>query len=49
MRILSREGELLIGLAGELKGTDLPGVRLEDCGLSGSNLSGAGKMTEEMA
>jgi uncharacterized protein YjbI with pentapeptide repeats len=54
MRILSREGELLIELAGELKGRDLSGVRLEgadpgDCALSGSNLSGADKMREAVA
>jgi len=41
MRVLSREGERLIELAGELKGRDLSGVRLEgadlgDCDLSGS-------------
>ena len=54
MRILSREGELLIELAGELKGRDLSGVRPEgadlgDRDLNSSNLSGADKMTETMA
>jgi len=54
MRVLSREGELTIELAGELKRRDLSGVRLEgadlgDCDLRGSSLSGADKVTETMA
>jgi hypothetical protein len=54
MRVLSREGELPIELAGELEGRDPSGVPLEgadpgDCHRSGSKLPGADERTETTA